>query len=140
MNSKDIKNTLWESMDDEKIIAKININKLEEEFSAKSKKPKPKEENSKLKMKEKTILQGPRLQNISIVLVKIKKKPEEIVNALLNYDLSILNEDLCELLLTILPKEDELIDLKVVKDLSSYSQYDKFICVIYEVIEFKERL
>ena len=41
---------------------------------------------------------------------------------------------------TILPKEDELIDLKVVKDLSSYSQYDKFICVIYEVIEFKERL
>jgi hypothetical protein len=140
MNTKDIKNTLWESMDDEKIISKININKLEEEFSAKSKKPKPKEDNSKLKMKEKTTLEIPRLQNISIVLVKIKKKPEEIANALLNYDLSILTEDLCELLLTILPKEDELMNLKAVKDLSSYSQCDKFLSIICDVIGFKERI
>ena len=140
MNSKDIKNTLWESMDDEKIISKININKFEEEFSAKSKKPKPKEDTSKLKMKEKTILEIPRLQNISIVLVKIKRKPEEIANALLNYDLSILTEDLCELLLTILPKEEELMDLKAVKDISSYSKCDQFLNIICGVVGFKERL
>ena len=141
INARDIKNTCWESMDDEKIISQINLGKLEEEFSTKNQKPKGKGGASMMHIpKENTILEGPRLQNMSMVFAKIKKKPIEIVNALLSYDLNILTENLCDIILPILPKDEEINNIRSIEDISSYSECDKFVHLISEVTGFQQRV
>eukprot|EP01060_Flectonema_neradi_P030487 TRINITY_DN4450_c0_g1_i4.p1 TRINITY_DN4450_c0_g1~~TRINITY_DN4450_c0_g1_i4.p1 ORF type:complete len:721 (+),score=174.12 TRINITY_DN4450_c0_g1_i4:511-2673(+) len=60
------------------------------------------------KQQKKEILSGKRAQNFGIVLNRLKMSPEVLSDALLSMDGELLNADALQILLTIIPQEDEI--------------------------------
>ena len=60
------------------------------------------------KQQKKEVLSGKRAQNFGIVLNRLKMSPEALRDALLSMDGEALNADALQILLTIIPQEDEI--------------------------------
>lgn len=140
LNANNIQNTCWQGMDDESIIKSIDLSKLENEFSNKKQAATKQTENKALFPQEQSVLQPGRRQNISMIFAKLKKKPEEIAQALLTYDEFILNVDTCDIIYSILPKEEEINNIKSIEDLSGYTSCDKFVYLIANIPGFEFRV
>ncbi len=69
-----------------------------------------------------------RQQNINIVLGRLKMDPGDIVQALIVYDEKLLNLNMCEMLLPIIPTESEISQVYAFDgDLETLSTADKFV-------------
>ena len=140
--AKDIKDTIWDELDDTKI--KINLDKFEEKFSQVKKEPKKVEVQKKnpTKKEKKTFLEPDRTRMMSIVLNKIRIDTLELSDAIEQYDLKILTQDVCGLLLPILPNDAEVKEVSnfqgdIMEDLAVC---DQFVLIISGIAAFKERI
>ena len=140
--AKDIKDTLWDELDDTKI--KINLDKFEEKFSQVKKEPKKVEVEKKnpAKKEKKTFLEPDRTRMMSIVLNKIRIDTLELSDAIEQYDLNILSQEVCGLLLPILPNESEVKEVSAFQGdiMEELAVCDQFVLIISGIAAFKERI
>lgn len=137
------KNTIWEKIDDTKI--KIDLSKFEEKFSQKKKESTTNQINidpkTKKKEEKKTFLQSDKQRMINIVLNKINLDHLDIVESLEQYDLNILSENICELILPIMPTDIEINEVKKFNgDPSELANSDQLVLLVSDLVGFKERI
>ena len=139
---KDIKDTLWDTLDDTKI--KLNLDKFEEKFSQVKKEPKKVvvEKKTPAKKEKKTFLEPDRTRMMSIVLNKIRIDTLELSDAIEQYDLKILTPEVCGLLLPILPNEAEVKEVSAFQGdiMEELAVCDQFVLIISGIAAFKERI
>ena len=140
--AKDIKDTLWDELDDTKI--KLNLDKFEEKFSQVKKEPKKAvvEKKNSAKKEKKTFLEPDRTRMMSIVLNKIRIDTLELSDAIEQYDLQILTPEVCGLLLPILPNEAEVKEVSAFQGdiMEELAVCDQFVLIISGIAAFKERI
>lgn len=138
---KELKDTLWDKLDDTKI--KLNLDKFEEKFSQVKKEPKKEpEKKGPAKKEKKTFLEADRTRMINIVLNKIRLESLDISDAIESYDLSVLTQDICDLLLPIMPTEAEIKEVATFNGdvLNDLAICDQFVLIISGIIGYKERV
>ena len=140
--SKEIKDTLWDKLDDTKI--KINLDKFEEKFSQVKKETKKVvvEKKAPAKKEKKTFLDADRTRMMSIVLNKIRIDTLELSDAIEQYDLKILTPEVCGLLLPILPNDAEIKEVSAFQGdiMEELAVCDQFVLIISGIAAFKERI
>ena len=78
---------------------------------------------------------------INIVLNKINLDPLDIVESLEQYDLNILSENICDLILPIMPTEAEINEVKKFNgDPSELANSDQLVLLVSDLVGFKERI
>jgi diaphanous 1 len=138
---RDLKDTLWDKLDDTKV--KLNLDTLEEKFSqVKREKKKEPEKKAAAKKEKKTFLDPDRTRMINIVLNKIRLDSLEISDAIEQYDLHVLTQDICDLLLPIMPNEAEIKEVATFNGdvLQDLALCDQFVLIISGIIGYKERI
>lgn len=137
---RDLDGTMWDKLDDTKI--KINVDKLVELFSQPQPKPKVIEEKKENKIQKASFLESGRARMMNIVLNKLKLDPLEITDAIEQYNTSVLTPDTCELLIPILPTEEEYKKIAEFPGdpLTELESTDQFCLTISGVVGFKERM
>jgi hypothetical protein len=138
---RELKGTLWDELDDTKI--KLNLDKFEEKFSQVKKEPKKEPEKKvSAKKEKKTFLEADRSRMINIVLNKIRIDSLEISDAIEQYDLNVLTQDICDLLLPIMPNEAEIKEVAAFNGdiLQELQSCDQFVLIISGIIGYKERI
>ena len=138
-----IKNTIWEKIDDSKV--KFDIDDFVEEFSQKKIIQKPTVQKEEQKKPQKQCFSQPdRQRNVNIVLNKIHLEPIEISDALIEFNLTVLTPNVCDLLLPIFPTDNEFNTISnETQNFESEEQYDScdlFIVLIGSIVGYKERL
>ena len=140
--AKDIKDTLWDELDDTKI--KINLDKFEEKFSQVKKELKKPvvEKKVSAKKEKKTFLEPDRTRMMSIVLNKIRIDTLELSDAIEKYDLKILTPEVCTLLLPILPNDAEVKEVSAFQGdiMEELAPCDQFVLIISGIAAYKERI
>ena len=141
--ANNIKGTIWDKIDDTKI--KFNPDDFCETFSKAEIKPKAPAKPKPQKDVKKAFVDPDRQRNIDIVLSKIKLKPIEISDALLLYNEKVLKEDVCDLLLPILAKDNTEYETvsKATENYEKEEEYalcDLFVVLIGVVPHNRERL
>lgn len=137
---RNLKDTLWEKLDDTKI--KINKDSLEDKFCQVKKAPPKKEEPTEAKKEKATFISSDRTRMINIVLNKIHLDSLEISDAIEQYNLEILNQDRCDLLVPIMPKDEEIKEVATFNGdvLADLATADQFVLIISGIIGYKERV
>jgi hypothetical protein len=139
---RELKGTLWDKLDDTKI--KINVDKFEEKFSQVKKDPKKEAEKKSAsdKKQKKTFIEPDRTRMINIVLNKIRLDSLEISDAIEQYDLNVLTQDICDLLLPIMPTDAEIKEVATFNGdvLQDLALCDQFVLIISGIIGYKERI
>ena len=138
---RELKDTLWDKLDDTKI--KLNLDKFEEKFSQVKKEVKKKEApKASSKVEKKSFIDADRTRMINIVLNKIKLDSLEISDAIEQYDLNVLTQDICDLLLPIMPLEAEIKEVATFNGdvLQELAVSDQFVLIISGIIGYKERV
>ena len=142
IQAKDIKNTIWDELDDTKI--KINLDKFEEKFSQVKKELKKPvvEKKVSAKKEKKTFLEPDRTRMMSIVLNKIRIDTLELSDAIEKYDLKILTPEVCTLLLPILPNDAEVKEVSAFQGdiMEELAPCDQFVLIISGIAAYKERI
>ena len=142
IQAKDIKDTIWDKLDDTKI--KINLDKFEEKFSQVKKEPKKAvvEKKTPAKKEKKTFLESDRTRMMSIVLNKIRIDTLELSDAIEQYDLKILTPEVCGLLLPILPTDAEIKEVSAFQGdiMEELAVCDQFVLIISGIAAFRERI
>ena len=120
----------------------IDSSKLEEEFSLKkiTAPVNNSSEKSPVKIQAISTLSSQRQQNINLVLSKAKLSGPILVEALKKYDLKRLTNNMCELLIPILPNESEISGVKSYEDPSQLADSDKFVFALADVCGFDLRM
>ena len=142
INPRELKGTLWDKLDDTKI--KLNLDKFEEKFSQVKKDPKKEAEKKSAaeKKQKKTFIEPDRTRMINIVLNKIRLDSLEISDAIEQYDLTVLTQDICDLLLPIMPTDAEIKEVATFNGdvLQDLALCDQFVLIISGIIGYKERI
>jgi len=143
INQGDIAGTIWENIDDSKV--KFNPEEFCKAFAKAEIKKKEPVKKEVVKKKTKAVFAEPdRQKNIDIVLNKIKIKPIEISDAILDYNEEVLNDERCDLLIPIFPKEEEYTTVsKATENLENeddFAECDLFIVLVGCIACNKERL
>ena len=129
INQLNNKNNFLDDNNNEKIKQQINADKLNYKISKSTK-------NDKL-----SFLNEDRAKNIQLILQKIKIKPEYIINALINFNDRILSNNICDMILNILPDKTEIQKINNTnKNKSEYTECEKFMKSLIEISYYKERL
>ena len=121
---------------------KIDASKLEEEFSIKKVAASASNSQEKAAVKPEAIstLTSQRAQNINLVLSKAKLSGPVLAEALRKYDIKKLTNNMCELLIPILPSESEISGVKSYEDPSQLADSDKFVLALADVSGFDSRM
>ena len=138
---RELKGTLWDKLDDTKI--KLNLDKFEEKFSQVKKEVKKEPAKSSApKTEKKSFIDADRTRMINIVLNKIRLDSLEISDAIEQYDLNVLTQDICDLLLPIMPTEAEIKEVATFNGdvLQELAVCDQFVLIISGIIGYKERV
>ena len=134
-----ITGTIWEKLDD----TKININKdsLELKFSQKSKtEKKPETKKEITKNKKLSLLQPDTIRKINIVLNKIKFSTTEIPDLIETMDTNKLTTNVCELLIQIMPTNEEVKLVTSYDGKEEISINDEMVIMISSIPGYTERL
>lgn len=125
-------------IDDTKI--QLNTKKIEEEFCQKKTetiKPQVKIE----KQIKQSFLKPDKSRMINIVLNKIRIQPIDIIDALEIYKLEIFRQEVCELLIPILPTETEITDIQNSNcENENLEISNQFVLMFADIIGYKERI
>ena len=140
--SANIKETIWEELNDEKV--DLDIDFIEKEFAAKKSAvvcdPK-KGEETQSKVIKVSLLPAEKNKNMEIVLGKLKLSNSTIKDALNQMDEAVLTINNVESLLNIIPTEEEV---RTVESFEGDHEYlgnpEKFSIEISKVSGYKERL
>uniref|UniRef100_A0A8C8JCZ9 Formin-like 2a n=1 Tax=Oncorhynchus tshawytscha TaxID=74940 RepID=A0A8C8JCZ9_ONCTS len=108
-----INGTVFNEIDDERILEDLNVDEFEEMFKTKAQGPAIDLAVSKTKIIQKgpnkvALLDANRAKNMAITLRKVGKAPEEICKAIQLFDLRTLSVDYVECLMRFLPTENEV--------------------------------
>lgn len=108
-----INGTVFNEIDDERILEDLNVDEFEEMFKTKAQGPAIDVTMSKTKVIQKgphkvSLLDSNRAKNLAITLRKVGKTPEEICKAIQLFDLRTLPVDFVECLMRFLPTENEV--------------------------------
>ncbi|KAG5833857.1 hypothetical protein ANANG_G00280360 [Anguilla anguilla] len=131
-----INGTVFNEIDDERILEDLNVDEFEEMFKTKAQGPAIDVTASKQKVIQKgpnkvTLLEANRAKNLAITLRKAGKTPEEICKAIQIFDLRTLPVDFVECLMRFLPTENEVKVLRQYererKPLESLTDEDRFM-------------
>ena len=138
---RELKGTIWDKLDDTKI--KLNLDKFEEKFSQVKKEAKKEPAKTAApKAEKKSFIDADRTRMINIVLNKIRLDSLEISDAIEQYDLTVLTQDICDLLLPIMPTEAEIKEVATFNGdvLQELAVCDQFVLIISGIIGYKERV
>ncbi|RXN00570.1 Formin-like protein 3 [Acipenser ruthenus] len=130
-----INGTVFNEIDDEKILEDLNVDEFEEMFKTKAQGPAVDVTSTKLVIQKGpnkvTLLEANRAKNLAITLRKAGKTSEEICKAIQMFDLRTLPVDFVECLMRFLPTENEVKVLrqyeKEKKPLESLTNEDRFM-------------
>ncbi|XP_071418349.1 formin-like protein 2 isoform X2 [Pithys albifrons albifrons] len=131
-----INGTVFNEIDDERILEDLNVDEFEEIFKTKAQGPAIDLSSSKQKISQKgsskvTLLDANRAKNLAITLRKAGKTAEEICRAIHGFDLKTLPVDFVECLMRFLPTENEVKVLRLYererKPLENLSDEDRFM-------------
>ncbi|KAK1903273.1 Formin-like protein 3 [Dissostichus eleginoides] len=131
-----INGTVFNEIDDERILEDLNVDEFEEMFKTKAQGPAIDLTSSKQKVIQKgpnkiTLLDSNRAKNLAITLRKVGKSPEEISKAIQIFDLRTLPVDYVECLMRFQPTEHEVKVMrqfeKERKPLESLTGEDRFM-------------
>uniref|UniRef100_A0A4W6FMY1 Formin like 2 n=1 Tax=Lates calcarifer TaxID=8187 RepID=A0A4W6FMY1_LATCA len=116
-----INGTVFNEIDDERILEDLNVDEFEEMFKTKAQGPSIDLTTSKQKVIQKgpnkvTLLDSNRAKNLAITLRKVGKTPEEICKAIQIFDLRTLPVDFVECLMRFQPTENEIKILRHLTD------------------------
>ncbi|XP_029533616.1 formin-like protein 2 isoform X1 [Oncorhynchus nerka] len=108
-----INGTVFNEIDDERILEDLNVDEFEEMFKTKAQGPAIDLAVNKTKIIQKgpnkvALLDANRAKNMAITLRKVGKAPEEICKAIQLFDLRTLSVDYVECLMRFLPTENEV--------------------------------
>uniref|UniRef100_A0A287CS54 Formin like 2 n=1 Tax=Ictidomys tridecemlineatus TaxID=43179 RepID=A0A287CS54_ICTTR len=131
-----INGTVFNEIDDERILEDLNVDEFEEIFKTKAQGPAIDLSSSKQKITQKgsnkvTLLEANRAKNLAITLRKAGKNADEICKAIHVFDLKTLPVDFVECLMRFLPTENEVKVLRLYererKPLENLSDEDRFM-------------
>uniref|UniRef100_A0A4W4FRG1 Formin-like 2a n=1 Tax=Electrophorus electricus TaxID=8005 RepID=A0A4W4FRG1_ELEEL len=131
-----INGTVFNEIDDERILEDLNVDEFEEMFKTRAQGPAVDVISSKQKATQKgpnkvSLLDANRAKNLAITLRKVGKTPEEICKAIQVFDLRTLPVDFVECLMRFVPTEAEVKALrqyeKERKAVESLTDEDRFM-------------
>ena len=141
MKFTEIKNTIFEKLDDEKLFKHLDIDRLEKEFQKKEDKPVANAAAAKPKVEKISLIKPERAKLFDIMLVKMKCSIPSIANALIIMDESIITLGNLDLLLPAIPNEEEVTQCKAYKgDYDLLANPEKLITEIAKVKGFQHRI
>ncbi|XP_054470740.1 formin-like protein 2 isoform X2 [Anoplopoma fimbria] len=144
-----INGTVFNEIDDERILEDLNVDEFEEMFKTKAQGPAIDLISSKQKVIQKmpnkvTLLDSNRAKNLAITLRKVGKTPEEISKAIQIFDLRTLSVDYVECLMRFLPTENEIKNLrqfeKERKPLESLTDEDRFMMQFSKIERLMQKM
>jgi len=131
--------TIWEKIDDTKII--INKDSLELKFAQKSKaEKKPEVKKEITKNKKLSFLQADTIRKINIVLNKVKFSTKEIPDLIESMNTTKLTPAVCDLLVQIMPTTKEIELVTSYNGNEEISNNDEMVIMIASIPGFTERL
>lgn len=144
-----INGTVFNEIDDERILEDLNVDEFEEMFKTKSQGPTIDLSMSKQKVSQKgpnrvTLLDSNRAKNLAITLRKVGKAPEEICRAIQLFDLRTLPVDFVECLMRFQPTENEVKVFrqfeKERKPLESLTDEDRFMMQFSKIERLMQKM
>uniref|UniRef100_A0A3Q3JUT6 Formin-like 2a n=1 Tax=Monopterus albus TaxID=43700 RepID=A0A3Q3JUT6_MONAL len=144
-----INGTVFNEIDDERILEDLNVDEFEEMFKTKAQGPPIDLTTSKQKVMQKgsskvTLLDSNRAKNLAITLRKAGKTPEEICKAIQMFDLRTLPVDFVECLMRFQPTENEIKVLrqfeKERKPVESLTDEDRFMMQFSKIERLMQKM
>ncbi|KAG9349246.1 hypothetical protein JZ751_027689 [Albula glossodonta] len=144
-----INGTVFNEIDDERILEDLNVDEFEEMFKTKAQGPAIDVTMSKQKVIQKgpnkvTLLDANRAKNLAITLRKAGKTPEEICKAIQMFDLRTLPVDFVECLMRFMPTENEVKVLRQYererKPLESLTDEDRFMMQFSKIERLMQKM
>uniref|UniRef100_A0A2K5DUP8 Formin like 2 n=1 Tax=Aotus nancymaae TaxID=37293 RepID=A0A2K5DUP8_AOTNA len=144
-----INGTVFNEIDDERILEDLNVDEFEEIFKTKAQGPAIDLSSSKQKISQKgtnkvTLLEANRAKNLAITLRKAGKTAEEICKAIHVFDLKTLPVDFVECLMRFLPTENEVKVLRLYererKPLENLSDEDRFMMQFSKIERLMQKM
>uniref|UniRef100_A0A667Z5N4 Formin like 2 n=1 Tax=Myripristis murdjan TaxID=586833 RepID=A0A667Z5N4_9TELE len=144
-----INGTVFNEIDDERILEDLNVDEFEEMFKTKAQGPAIDVTMSKQKVIQKgsnkvALLDSNRAKNLAITLRKVGKTPEEICKAIQLFDLRTLPVDFVECLMRFQPTENEIKVLrqfeKERKPLESLTDEDRFMMQFSKIERLMQKM
>ncbi|XP_042075119.1 formin-like protein 2 isoform X2 [Haplochromis burtoni] len=144
-----INGTVFNEIDDERILEDLNVDEFEEMFKTKAQGPPIDLTASKQKVIQKgpnkvTLLDSNRAKNLAITLRKVGKTPEEICKGIQLFDLRTLPVDFVECLMRFQPTENEIKVLrqfeKERKPLESLTDEDRFMMQFSKIERLMQKM
>ncbi|NXB85709.1 FMNL2 protein, partial [Vidua chalybeata] len=144
-----INGTVFNEIDDERILEDLNVDEFEEIFKTKAQGPAMDLSSSKQKIPQKgsskvTLLDANRAKNLAITLRKAGKTADEICKAIHVFDLKTLPVDFVECLMRFLPTENEVKVLRLYererKPLENLSDEDRFMMQFSKIERLMQKM
>uniref|UniRef100_A0A2K6H0N9 Formin like 2 n=1 Tax=Propithecus coquereli TaxID=379532 RepID=A0A2K6H0N9_PROCO len=144
-----INGTVFNEIDDERILEDLNVDEFEEIFKTKAQGPAIDLSSSKQKITQKgsskvTLLEANRAKNLAITLRKAGKTADEICKAIHVFDLKTLPVDFVECLMRFLPTENEVKVLRLYererKPLENLSDEDRFMMQFSKIERLMQKM
>lgn len=144
-----INGTVFNEIDDERILENLNVDEFEEIFKTKAQGPAIDVSSSKQKAAPKgsnkvTLLEANRAKNLAITLRKAGKTAEEICRAIQQFDLKTLPVDFVECLMRFMPTEAEVKVLRQYerekKPLENISDEDRFMMQFSKIERLMQKM
>ncbi|EPY85188.1 formin-like protein 3 isoform 1 [Camelus ferus] len=144
-----INGTVFNEIDDERILEDLNVDEFEEIFKTKAQGPAIDLSSSKQKITQKgsnkvTLLEANRAKNLAITLRKAGKTADEICKAIHVFDLKTLPVDFVECLMRFLPTENEVKVLRLYererKPLEHLSDEDRFMMQFSKIERLMQKM
>uniref|UniRef100_A0A8C3UAT3 Formin-like protein 2 n=1 Tax=Catharus ustulatus TaxID=91951 RepID=A0A8C3UAT3_CATUS len=144
-----INGTVFNEIDDERILEDLNVDEFEEIFKTKAQGPAMDLTSSKQKIPQKgsnkvTLLDANRAKNLAITLRKAGKTADEICRAIHVFDLKTLPVDFVECLMRFLPTENEVKVLRLYererKPLENLSDEDRFMMQFSKIERLMQKM
>uniref|UniRef100_A0A8C4YTB9 Formin like 2 n=1 Tax=Gopherus evgoodei TaxID=1825980 RepID=A0A8C4YTB9_9SAUR len=144
-----INGTVFNEIDDERILEDLNVDEFEEIFKTKAQGPAIDLTSSKQKITQKgsnkvTLLEANRAKNLAITLRKAGKTADEICKAIQVFDLKTLPVDFVECLMRFLPTENEVKVLRLYererKPLENLTDEDRFMMQFSKIERLMQKM
>ncbi|KAJ8253329.1 hypothetical protein GJAV_G00211690 [Gymnothorax javanicus] len=143
-----INGTVFNEIDDERILEDLNVDEFEEMFKTKAQGPAiDKVANKQIIQKgpnKVTLLDANRAKNLAITLRKAGKTPEEICKAIQMFDLRTLPVDFVECLMRFMPTENEVKVLRQYererKPLENLTDEDRFMMQFSKIERLMQKM
>ncbi|XP_029790446.1 formin-like protein 2 isoform X5 [Suricata suricatta] len=144
-----INGTVFNEIDDERILEDLNVDEFEEIFKTKAQGPAIDLSSSKQKITQKgsnkvTLLEANRAKNLAITLRKAGKTADEICKAIHVFDLKTLPVDFVECLMRFLPTENEVKVFRLYererKPVENLSDEDRFMMQFSKIERLMQKM